>query len=386
MKAVILAAGEGRRLKPLTNLRPKPMIPVANKPLLEHVVEAVAEAGIDETVIVVGYKRERIQSYFGDGNDWDVSVEYAAQERQLGTGHAVLQAEEYVDGDFVVLNGDRMIESDVVESIVDKHRDGDGTVVAVTRADEPSDYGVVETEGDEVVSITEKPPEYETQTDVINAGVYGFDVSVFDEIRDTPTGADGEISITSTLSRLIDRSQRVRAVRSEMWIDVSHLWDLIQVNSNAIDRGYEGIGDSRIDGDVVGSVCVGDGCRVGHNSTVMRGTSLGDNVRVGANAVVSNSVVLEDAYIGEGAVVKDAVVGANAVIEPNSTVAGGRSDVVVENEIHEDVRLGGVIGDNSRIGGGATVETGTVIGDGTTAEEGVRLSGKVPSDSEVRRG
>ncbi|MFC6988742.1 sugar phosphate nucleotidyltransferase [Haloplanus sp. GCM10025708] len=119
MKAIIMAAGEGRRLEPLTNRRPKPMIPVGNQPVLEYVVEAVADAGIDDIVLVVGYKRDRIQTYFGDGNDWGVDVSYAVQEKQLGTGHAVLQAEPHVDGAFVVLNGDRIIEPGVVEQVID---------------------------------------------------------------------------------------------------------------------------------------------------------------------------------------------------------------------------------------------------------------------------
>ena len=95
--AVVLAAGEGRRLEPLTNRRPKPMVPVANRPLLEHVVEAVAAAGINRIALVVGYRQERIRNHFGDGDDWGVTIEYVEQSTQLGTGHAVLQAEPVVD-------------------------------------------------------------------------------------------------------------------------------------------------------------------------------------------------------------------------------------------------------------------------------------------------
>ena len=108
--AVILAAGEGRRLEPLTNRRPKPMMPVANRPLLEHVIDSVVAAGIDRIVLVVGYKQERIRNHFRDGNDWGVTIEYVEQSTQLGTGHAVLQAEPVVDGPFVVLNGDRIVD------------------------------------------------------------------------------------------------------------------------------------------------------------------------------------------------------------------------------------------------------------------------------------
>ena len=112
--AVILAAGAGRRLEPLTNRRPKPMVPVANRPLLEHVIETVAAAGIDRIVLVVGYKQERIRNHFGDGDEWDVTIEYVEQSTQLGTGHAVLQAESIVDDPFIVLNGDRIVDVEAV--------------------------------------------------------------------------------------------------------------------------------------------------------------------------------------------------------------------------------------------------------------------------------
>jgi len=155
--AVILAAGEGRRLEPLTNRRPKPMVPVANRPLLEHVVEAVAAAGIDRIALVVGYRQERIRNHFGDGDDWGVTIEYVEQSTQLGTGHAVLQAESVVDGPFVVLNGDRIVDAAVVSQVRDLARDGDHPAMAVTTAEHPREYGVVTLDGDRVTGIDEKP-------------------------------------------------------------------------------------------------------------------------------------------------------------------------------------------------------------------------------------
>lgn len=197
--AVILAAGEGRRLAPLTNRRPKPMVPVANRPLLGHVVEAVAAAGIDRIALVVGYRQERIRNHFGDGDDWGVTIEYVEQPTQLGTGHAVLQAESVVDGPFVVLNGDRVVDADVVATVRDRARDGDTPAMAVTAAERPREYGVVALDGDRVTGIEEKP-EGPVDTNRINAGVYGFSSAVFDAIRETHT--PGELAITATLDDL----------------------------------------------------------------------------------------------------------------------------------------------------------------------------------------
>jgi len=152
MKAVVLAVGEGRRLRPLTERRPKPMVPVANRPILEYVIEALSGAGVDGLVFIVGYKRKRIQTYFGDGDDWGVDIEYVVQEKQLGTGQTLLQAEGVTKDEFLVLNGDSVVDSGVVEGMTA----GKGTLVGVTQADEPSDYGVVELDGDRVTRIVEK--------------------------------------------------------------------------------------------------------------------------------------------------------------------------------------------------------------------------------------
>ena len=388
-KAVILAAGEGRRLEPLTNLRPKPMLPVANRPLLEYVVNAVADAGIKEIVLVVGYKRDRIQTHFGDGEDWDLEIDYAVQNKQLGTGHAILQAEEHVDGQFIVLNGDRIIDADLVERLADKQAEADGAIMAVTTADEPTEYGVVELSSGRVVSLIEKPSTIQTESGLINAGVYGFEKSIFEQIRSTETGPDGELAITRTLERLVAEDE-VHAVHSRgMWIDVSHLWDVLTVNAKVLDRSEIGSHEeAQIDAGatVAEEVLVGRDCHIGPNATVLRGTAIDDNVSIGANAVVVNSVVLADSSIGEGSVVKDCVVAGNVHVGANVTIEGGDGDVVIDGTYHDQVKLGGVIGDNSWIGAAAVIDPGTIIGDGAHVEPGCRLDGSVPPNVEVRRG
>jgi glucose-1-phosphate thymidylyltransferase len=386
MKAVILAAGEGRRLEPFTDVRPKPMLPIVNRPLLEHVVEAVAEAGVEDIVLVVGYKRERIQDHFGDGDDWGVSIEYAVQDRQLGTGHAVLQAEAFVDGDFLALNGDRVIEPTIVEQLLDADR-GNDALMAVTRSGEPSDYGVVELDGRRVANLQEKPPAHSVTSDLINAGVYAFGEDVFDAIRGTRT--DGEQALTDTLEGHI-ADDAVRAVTFQgQWLDVSHLWDLLSVNAGVLDRQGSEVADHvRVhdEATVTGTVAIGPDTRVRPGATVLRGTSLGANVDVGANAVVSNAVVLPDATIEPGCVLRDCVVGENACVGPNVTVEGGRADLVVDGTHHEGVRFGGAFGDNAELGGAVTVEPGAVVGTGARVECGSVVSGRIPSDAEVRRG
>jgi len=386
MKAVILAAGEGRRLKPLTNRRPKPMLSVAGKPLLEYVVEATRDAGIDEIVLVVGYRRERIQTYFGDGDDWDVDIEYAVQDHQIGTGHAVLQGEPYVDDPFVVLNGDQLIGADGIATVAEDLGSGDDlAVMTVARSKEPQRYGVVHLEGDRVVDIEEKP--HEPTTEVFNAGIYGFAPGMFDALRDTDTDESGELTITDTLKRLIP-DDAVRTVRYRgTWTDVTHLWDVTRVTGDVLDsEGGRQDGVAEAGARIAEATYVGEDSRIGANTTLRRGTSLGDNVTVGANAVLTNTVVLADAVVADGAVLEDSVVAENAHVGANVTVSGGPADVVVESEYHESVPLGAVVGDNAHVGGGATLAPGTVVGDGATVEAGAVVSGHVAPGTEVRRG
>jgi glucose-1-phosphate thymidylyltransferase len=389
MKAVILAAGEGHRLDPLTENRPKPMVPVANKPVLEYVVETVARAGIDEIVLVVGYERARIQSYFGDGDDWDVAIEYAVQEKQLGTAHALLQARPYLDEPFLVLNGDRIIDASAVERVASSCTGDVGALVAVTSVDIPTRYGVVDLDGERVAEIREKPPAHEASTNLINAGIYAFRPDVFDRIDASIAGTHGETGLPSILNELTTETT-VRAVRYDgRWLDLTYLWDLPFLNGRLLEELDEPDLDAVTVSEgasIAGDVVLDRGTRVRPFATLERGVALGENVSVGANAVLSNAVVMADATIEPGAVVVDAVIGQNATVGANATIAGGRGDLVVEGTYHEDVRLGGVIGDNATLGADVTVAPATVVGTDATVEGGLTVDREVPAGTEVRRG
>ncbi|WP_373189027.1 sugar phosphate nucleotidyltransferase [Halolamina sp.] len=385
--AVILAAGEGRRLKPLTNRRPKPMIPVANRPLLEHVVEAVAAAGIDRIVLVVGYRQERIRNYFGDGDDWDVTVEYIEQSTQLGTGHAVLQAESAVDDSFLVLNGDRLVDPSIVARICDRIREGEYPAMAVTTVDRPREYGVVSSDGDGRVTEIEEKPEVPVDTNRINAGVYGFSTAIFDAIRET--NVTGELALTATLNSIARKNSVTAVPYDGRWLDVSNLWDLLTVNAGLIEEGNgAGSGDPALGDSVTtaADVALAGNIRVGSNVTIGGSTAIGSNATIEANAVVENAVVFPDAVIGAGAVVRDAVIAGNARIGPNATIAGGASTMVVGDAVHRDVDLSGVVGDNASIGVGVMLTKGAVVGDGVRADAGVVIDGRIESDAVVRRG
>lgn len=384
--AVVLAAGEGRRLRPLTNTRPKPMLPVANRPILEYVLEAVNEAGLERVVLVVGYKHERIRNYFGDGDAWGMEIEYVEQPTQLGTGHAVAQARDLIDGEFVVLNGDSIVEPDLVEDILAAKAAADGPVVAITSAEHPSTFGVVDLEGDRIVAIEEKPLD-PAPSALINAGVYGFDPTIFDAIDATNT-VDGELSLPATLDRLANETPIPTVHYDGTWLDVTNLWDLTAVNAIQLHRGERRSG-GRVDAGgatVSADALVGEGVHLGPSVTVGGGVSVGDNAVLEANVVLENAVVLPDARVGAGSVVRDAVIGANATVGPNVTIEGGDATVVVGETVYRGVNLGAVIGDNTDVGGAAVFEPGSIVGNDATVQGGTFLSGRFETGATVRRG
>ena len=325
--AVILAAGEGQWVEPLTNRRPKPMVPV---------------------------------------------------------GHAVLQAEPVADGPFLVLNGDRIVDADAVSAVSDRLRDGDAPLITVTAVESPRDYGVVQLTGDRVTEIDEKP-KGPVDINRINAGVYGFTPRIFDAIR--ATDATGELAITATLNDLIERNKLTSVGYDGRWLDVSNLWDVLTVNAALIhdsDRARDAPATGQRVADTVtvaDDVMLAGNVHIGPNATLSGATAIESNVTIAANAVVENSVIFPDAVIGPGAVVRDAVVAGNARIGPNTTITGGPATVV-----HRDVTLGGVVGDNASIGGGATLTDGAVVGDDVRADAGVVIDGRVESGAVVRRG
>ncbi len=383
--AVILAAGEGRRLAPLTNTRPKPMLPVANRPILEYVIDGVVEAGIEHVVLVVGYKQERIRNHFQDGDTWGIDIDYVEQRTQLGTGHAVLQTQDVIEGPFIVLNGDRIVDASIVQAVVDAMQSEDGPVVSITSVEHPSTFGVVELRGNRIMSIEEKPLD-PAPTALINAGVYGFDPTIFEHIQTTET-VDGELSLPETLDD-IAQDHPLRSVHYDgTWLDVTNLWDLPIVNAIQLHRERPRV-DSE-DDDPTGrddDTVLGRNVHIDPSASIRGGVSVGDNAVIGANVVLEDTVILPDAQVDAGSVIRHAVIGANASVGANTTIQGGAATVIVEGNVYNEVKLGGVIGDNSHIGGATVFNPGAIVGDDASVEPGVVLNGWFESGAIVRRG
>jgi glucose-1-phosphate thymidylyltransferase len=395
MKAVILAAGEGARMGPFTASEPKVMIPVGNRPIVEYVVKALVENGVHDLVLVVGYRRERILSYFQDGKAFGARIKYVVQAKQLGTAHAVHEARSHLDGPFVVLNGSNMVDARFVEDLLE-HKGR--PAVAITQSERPRSYGVAAVEGARLVSITEKPAE--VIGNLINTGAYALDPPIFEDIE--RLGAAGVHDLPRVLSAIAS-AREVAAIRTRgMWVDALYPWDLLRLNQAALAtaaevragtiepnvtiRGRVTVGDGctiRSGAYLQGPLSLGPGCEVGPNAVLLPSTSLGKNVRIGALTTVANSILMEDVSIGPSSVVQDSVIGSGVSARAGLMAASGPGDIQIEGEWHAVPVIGGLIGEDAEIGNGVTVEAGTVVNERARVTAGARLRGTIPAGSTV---
>ena len=382
MQAVILAAGEGQRLHTFTANKPKVMIKVANKPILEFVVNALKDAGIQDIIMVVGYKRHRIMEYFGDGKNFGVRIRYAFQDQQLGTAHALKQAEDLIEGDeFLVLAGDNIVDSKSIQALRKIWS------VSYKVSDEPTKYGVLITENGKVKEIVEKPKE--PISNLVNTGMYRFGKEVFDWIGD-------KTDLISVINEMIKNGYEFRCVEANLWMDIVYPWDIIRVNELAmkpakilagkIERATvieSCIGRNSIvrAGAYVKNSLIGENCEIGENS-VVKSSSIGNNVKIGGLCYIENSVICDNVTIEANCFIKDSVIDRGCVIEPKFTALSGLAEIRIGNEIHR-VKAGVFIGERCEIEANVVAKAGTVIGNDVRVASSKVVSGFIPDNTRV---
>lgn len=308
MKALLLAGGFGTRLRPLTLTRPKPLLPVYNRPHIAHVFDLLMTHGVREAVLLTSYLAATfdylVEEAAGRGMDLEVS-----QEREpLGTAGALRNAEAFVrDETFLVVNGDVLTDADV-GGLVDFHlTKGAEATILLTPVDDPSIYGVVPTDPEgRVTAFVEKPPPGEAPTNLINAGIYVLEPSVLDRI---PPGEPWSIE-RATFPELVAGGARLYATPSESyWIDIGTPEKYLQANLDALHGRVELVGTP------------GDDSRVAPDARVSS-SCLGHGVSVGPGARVDESVLLPGVTVGEGAEVRRSILGEGAVVGPGAVVEG----------------------------------------------------------------
>jgi UDP-N-acetylglucosamine diphosphorylase/glucosamine-1-phosphate N-acetyltransferase len=399
-KAVILAAGEGRRMRPLTLTRPKVMLPIANKPILEHLMVEIQQAGISEYIFVVGYHDEQISNYFGNGGKWGVAIKYIKQKYQLGTADALAATEGLINNTFLLANGDAVIGRQDIKQLTGR----DGNILSTIELPDVSGLGVVEVKSGQVVRIYEKtqnPPSH-----LANAGLYLFSPAIFDVIKKIAKSPRGEYELTDAIQMLVDSGQKVSCQEIHNWLNFSYPWDLLAANEkvmaklepqvsgevevNVVMKGSVSVGQGTIvrsGSYIVGPVIIGRNCVIGPNCYIRPSTVVADNCHIGAAVEVKNSIIMSGSKIPHLSYVGDSIIGENCNLGAGTKIANLRLDeqaVKVGDWDTKRRKLGAIIGDNVKTGINSCINTGTIIGNNTVIGPGSQAYGIIPPDSKIK--
>ncbi len=416
MKALVLAAGFGTRLHPLTQSHPKAMLPLLGKPMLHHVIDTLREIGTKEIVLVVSHLQEQIKQYFGDGERLGVQISYAIQEKPKGEYDAVLSAEKELSGDdrFLMTDCDIITTAQRFKDAIKAAGTSD-MALSLFEVPNPSQFGVVALEGDKITKIVEKPAPGTEPSNLAVAGVYIFTEAIFDTIRKTK---DLEVGI----QHLIDDGHTVFGSHSsDSWVDVGRTWNILEATPILFERLQQqskgsplgGVIDStakvskaaHLSGEVwigprarvfpgaslVGPVYVGKDAVVGNNALLRDHAVLDQSVSVGFACEVRNSVLMPGSSIGHLAFVGDSILGHEAdigagVVLSNYRFDGATVKVMLRGKLTSTRtdKFGAVVGGKSKIGCNAVVLPGRTIGYNSWIDPGIVVEKDVPDNTHLR--
>ena len=412
MECVILAAGEGKRMRPLTASRPKVMLPVAGKPMLEHLIVSARDAGIKDFILVVGYKEQDIRDYFKDGTHFGVKIRYAVQRKQSGTANALLCTENLVKGPFMLLNGDMILNTRDILSFANQHVPCVGTVEST----HPQDFGVLETEGHKVISIVEKPKE--PKSNLVNAGIYLFDTGIFAILRGLSLSERGEYELPDALMEYASKGLLHHYTLSS-WFDIGEPWNLLDANEKMTKAIFAQTDDESspdsaefikgtiedgvyIHGNVIlgegsviksgtyieGDCIIGKDCDIGPHAYIRGCTSVGDNCHIGHSVEIKNSIVMKGTKIPHFNYVGDSVIGSGCNFGAGTKVANlrhDRRDIRCDGRDTKRRKFGAVIGDDVQFGINCSVNAGSSVGSRVKAAPNSYISGKINDDTVLGR-
>ncbi|MBI2868841.1 MAG: NDP-sugar synthase [Chloroflexi bacterium] len=352
MKALILIGGQGTRLRPLTCNTPKAMVPILNRPFLEYLLQYLKQHGVSEAVLAMGYLPGPVRDYLGDGAALGLKVHYLVEDTPLGTAGAVKNAEAYLDETFLVFNGDIVTGIDLSD-MLRRHRDaGPRVTIALTPVEDPSAYGVVETDGRGLVRrFIEKPPPGTAASNMINAGIYIIEPEV---LRSVPP-ATFFMFERDLFPLLLARGEPMLAYPSHAyWIDIGTPEKYLKVNHDLLLQAPGTVlaapGSIHPSAAVTAPALIGPGTIIGEGAAVAGPTVIGPDCEIGPGARVEACVIWRGARIGRNACVEKSVIGFDAVVED-----GGR------------VPEGCILADRVRVGWGARLTPGTRIAPDTCA-------------------
>ena len=370
MKAVIMAGGFGTRLRPLTNNLPKPMVPMANKPMMEHILELLIRCKVTDIITLLYFNPEIIENYFGDGSRFDVKMTYLSAADDLGTAGSVKHAARYLDKSFLVISGDLLTDFDLLKAI-DFHKGQRAVATMVlTHVENPLPFGIVITDKDGRINrFMEKPGWGEVFSDTINTGIYILEPEVLDMI---PPNQEFDFS-KDLFPILLEKKKALYGyIADGYWKDVGSLEEYRQANMDILNGKVK----VNIPGEEAGrgGVWLGKDAKVDFTCKLEQSVVVGANCKIGANVRIANSIIGGNCTIEEGAAIISSVlwdnvsIGQKVVMQEN--VVGSKSNVMEGAYLAE----GAIISDNCQIGKGSTVKANVKVWPYKIVEDGAILA------------
>jgi mannose-1-phosphate guanylyltransferase len=335
LQALILAGGEGTRLRPLTSSIPKPVVPLAGRPFISYMIEWLRRHGVDEAILSCGFMADGVRTVLGDGDELGVRLRYVEEPTPLGTGGALKLAEDLLEERFLMLNGDQLTDIDLTAQLRQHERTGARATLALIAVEDPSTYGLVRRRDDLSVSgFLEKPNAEEIDTNLVNAGVYILERSVLDDMA----AAGTRISIErDVFPQLVDHGL-FGYEASGYWMDIGTPPRYLQATYDILDGEimteigralaasggvlWEGADGAGAGGSVHAPAVIGSGCVIAAGATVAGRTVLGAGVTLGPGAHVDSSVLLDGVRIGAGSRISRSILGPDAQVGDHCRIDG----------------------------------------------------------------
>jgi mannose-1-phosphate guanylyltransferase/phosphomannomutase len=381
MKAVVMAGGEGSRLRPLTIGRPKPMVPMVSKPVMGHILDLLQRQGITEVVVTLHFMPETIQSYFGDGGGLGIKIHYAIEETPLGTAGSVKNAQEYLDEPFIIISGDAVTDINLQQVIAFHQEKGAEATLTLYRVPNPLEYGVIITAPDgKITQFLEKPSWGEVISDTVNTGIYVINPAVLDLIKEgVPTDWSKDV-----FPQLLESGRPLYGyVADGNWTDVGDISEYMRASGDVL---YHRVQTEELGKHIGGDVWVGEGVEIAPDAQLYGPIYLGDEVKIKGGVIVhgptairdytivdnrvhiDRSLIWRNCYIGEGAEIRGAIVGRQCTVKAKSVLFEGV-----------------VLGDNSIVGEGAVLHSNVKVWPGKEIEPGATVKTSIIWGARGRR-
>lgn len=327
MKAMIMAAGVGSRLMPLTMQIPKPMVPMANRPLMQNIVEVLHKHGFNEIIANLHYHADIIEDYFGDGSNFGVTMSYSKEQELLGTAGGVKNCEWFLDDTFVVMSGDALTDVDLTDLLNAHKNNGALATIALKQVDEVEHFGVVITdENGRINRFQEKPRPEEALSNLANTGIYIFEPEIFKYIPARQFYDFGK-QVFPYLVKI--GAPFYGTTINDYWCDIGNLETYRQAHSDILEGKVNVAVEGEINNTPQGKVLLGEGAVIGSEVTLEGNIVLGSGCRVENGAVIKDSVVWSNTTISSNAVLERCVLGQNCLvgrysqIKPGAVIASG---------------------------------------------------------------